>query len=220
MRDRARSLAIGIALTPLTVLGLIAVFTHGTVEVVLASIGFGLSALAVIGIYVLERTQPRPSARRQARAASTARRERSPERAVALDVGVRWDRDRPNARLIQRDGDAALILQPCADDKDRRLVVLFWTACAGVRVGPPDAETRFDHRLYTRGLRGCEWAAEVRRSTWVAEVAHIKPELRDLRHFVILTKEETVEVVAPTMVVRRVDRIGFAAASADETPRP
>jgi hypothetical protein len=214
VRDRARSLAIGIALTPLTVLGLVAVFTHGTVEVVLAGVGLALSTIAVVSIYVLERPLPRRSPQRAigmesgAIGTESASGDTAPnEHAVDLDLGVRWDRESSDAWFIHRDGGAALILKPDRDDADRRLVVLVWAPCTAARVGPPNADTRHEHRLYFRGLRECAWAAEVRESSWIAD---------GQRHFVIVTKEETIEVVAPDVVVHRVDRVRLAASSGDE----
>jgi hypothetical protein len=199
VRNRARSLAIGIALAPLALFGLVAVYTHGTVQIVCASLAVGLFALAVVVIYLLER--PRSQQSRRASSAPAT------ELVVDLDLGVRWDRDRPDAWLVQRDGGALLILKPEGRDQDRRLVVLVWTPCTAARVGPAAAPTGDDR-----------WVAEVKPSNWIVDLGG-DPLGNDLRHFVVSTNEETIEVVAAGVVVHRVDRIRLAADSAaDEAP--
>jgi hypothetical protein len=187
VRNRARSLAIGIALTPLALFGLVAVYTHGSVQAVSAVLAVGLFAIAVLLIYIVER----PS-RRASRTVSTT------EVAVELDGDVRWDRDDPDAWFVQRDGGAALIVKPHAGDSDRRLVVLVWTPCLGARVGPADA-TRVN-----------AWVAEVQKSRWIADLERDAP-ARELRHFVVRTSAQTIEVAAPRMVVRRVESIRLTA---------
>jgi hypothetical protein len=188
VRNRTRSLAIGIALAPLGGFGLVAVYTHGLVQLVCACLAVGLFLIAVFGIYLLERPRPR-------------RTSRSTRGSTDLGSGVRWDREHPDAWFVQRDGGAALILQPHADDKDRRLVVLVWTPCTAVRVGPPNAQSGNER----------EWVGEVRPSSWVGD---LDATTTDLRHFVVRTNAETIEVVAPDLVVRRVDKLHLTAAAA------
>jgi hypothetical protein len=189
VRNRARSLAIGIALTPLALFGLVAVYTHGSVQAVSAGLAVGLFAIAVLLIYLVER----PS-RRASRTASTTELE------VELDGNVHWDRDDPDAWFVQRDGGAALIVKPHPDDEDRRLVVLVWTPCRSARVGSVDA-TRVNG-----------WVAEVQKSRWIADLERDAPE-RELRHFVVRTSAQTIEVAAPRVVVRRVESIRLAASA-------
>ena len=190
MRNRASSLAIGIALAPLGLFGLVAVYTHGSVQAVSAGLAVGLFAIAVVVIYLLERPRPR----RSARAAGTT------EPAVEVDAGVRWDRADPEAWFVQRDGGAALILKPHADDQDRRLVVLVWSPCTAARVGP------------VRVVREDEWIAEVQKSRWILDLER-GASARDLRHYVVLTNAQTIEVAAPGIAVQRVESIRLAAAA-------
>lgn len=199
---------IGIALTPVTVLGSVALYGRGTAAVVLAILGLVLSSAAVGGIYFLERPLPRRSAQHVIEPEPSVRDgAHANDHAVDLDLGVRWDRDSPETWFVHRDGDAALILKPDLDDEDRRLVVLVWALCTASSVGPPNADTRQGHRRYLHGLRECAWAAEIPESSWTAPGE---------RHFVILTKKETIEVVAPNVVVHRVDRLRLEASSGDE----
>jgi len=210
VRDLARRLAIGILLLLLLALGVVAVFTHGTIKAGLAGVGVVVSLVAVVCIIVLERPPPPrrvPRAFPVAASSEDTSETYGDERAVALDLGVRWDPERPDAWFVQRDGEAALILRPEPEDADRRLVVLVWAPCTAARVGPPDAASRHEHPLYERGLRECAWAAEVRESTRIANGD---------RHFVILTTEQTIEVVAPDIIVHRIERIRLTASSSDE----
>jgi hypothetical protein len=212
VRNRARSLAIGVALTPLALFGLVAVYTHGSVQVVSASLAVGLFAVAVLVIYFLER----PRSRGSPRASDVDARG---EHAVELDVGVRWEREHPDAWFAHRDGGALLVLMPHSDDADRRLVVLVWAPCAAARVGPPDAAARSEHRLFSRGLSESAWVAEVRESSWIADLER-DASAGGLRHFIVLMNEETIEVAAPDIVVHRIESIRLAAASPTDATAP
>jgi hypothetical protein len=133
------------------------------------------------------------------------------EAAVPVDLGTRWEPNAPDAKIWQSDGVALLILLPHFDDRDQRLVAIRWTACAGVMVSGPNDEARNGHRLYAKGLRECLWAAEVRDSAWIVELARInsvhplhRPDRFDrLHHWILLIKESTVEVVADSVRVER-----------------
>jgi hypothetical protein len=194
VQNRARSLAIGIALAPLAMFGLVAVYAHGSVQIICGSLAVGLFAIAVVVIYLIERPRPQRSARTPG----------TTELAVELDIDVRWDQEDPDTWFVQRDGGAALILKPHADDADRRLVVLVWAPCLGARVGPRD------------GRREYEWIAEVQKSRWIVDLDH-DGSASELRHFVVLTNALTIEVAAANVVVQRVESIRLAAsADADD----
>jgi hypothetical protein len=143
------------------------------------------------------------------------------ERVVELDLGVTWSPGSPDAVLLASDlGPTFLMLRPHHDDRDRRWVVLRWE---GVRLSvmqPPNDEAISGHRLFAKGLRGILWAAEVLESEWIADLErrnrmhpyHQPNRYRDLRHFLVLLKEDTVEVVAEAIQVVRIDASSSAEA--------
>ena len=135
------------------------------------------------------------------------------ERVIALDLGVVWDPNAPEAVLVSEDsGPAILMLRPRGDDADGRRIAIVWDGASAAAMEPPNDEAISGHRLYDKGLSGALWAAEVLDSEWIADLErqnrvhplHDPKRFGDLRHFVVLLKECVVEVVAPTVVVRRV----------------
>lgn len=123
---------------------------------------------------------------------------------VPLDIGVQWEPNAPDAVLVHFDGgSAALALNAHMDDEDRRTVALVWTDCDAALMSPPNDEAIHRHRLYGCGLREVLWLGVVQDSRWAASfepMQHHPPG----KHFVVLTKEATVEVLAQGLSVLRV----------------
>jgi hypothetical protein len=136
------------------------------------------------------------------------------ERVVDLDLGVRWNPGAPDAVLIAEDlGSAVLALRAHPSDTDPRWVLLRWNSSRAASIQGPNDEAISGHRLYRNGLDSVRWAGEVIDSRWIAtleEMNRVHPNHRPerfagLRHFVILTKERVIEVVAPSIEVLRTE---------------
>jgi hypothetical protein len=64
------------------------------------------------------------------------------ERVEALDLGVVWDPNAPEAILASNDrGRTVLALNPRHDDEDQRCVVLVWTGTRSACVADPNDES-------------------------------------------------------------------------------
>jgi hypothetical protein len=126
------------------------------------------------------------------------------EKVVPVFEGLTWEPNAPDAVLIQNDwGTACLGLNAHFSDTDTRAVVMVWSGCHRAVMGSPNDEAVHVHRLADAGLRTVRWAGEVKNSAWVEELAllaHQPP----TRHFIVLTKERVVEVVADSMSVKRI----------------
>ena len=133
------------------------------------------------------------------------------ERVRELDIGVCWEPNVPEAVLTVDSGRAVLVMNPHFDDADRRLVVLDWKVSVYASMGYPNDEGIHEHRLYDRGLKGVLWSGVVEDSQLVDGLMKHRakwPEgstagVRDLVHYIVLTKEDTIEVVAEGLTVRR-----------------
>jgi hypothetical protein len=137
------------------------------------------------------------------------------ERVVAVDVGVVWEPNVPNAVLVaDDDGGARLWLSARWDDPDQRAVVLAWNGARLARMEPPNDDARRGHRLYEHGLADDLWLGEVFESSLVAQLEtvnrvhpfHDPGRWLRLRHWVVPLKGCTVEVVADSVEVERRDR--------------
>jgi hypothetical protein len=144
----------------------------------------------------------------------TTARASAPEHLVQLDLGVMWERNWASPRLIDS-GNAWLIVEPYHDDDDRRWVSLCFRHSDGAVVGPPNDEARSGHRLWEVGLRECSWAGEVLNSEWVRRLErqnavhprHDPSRWKDLRHYVLLFKEVTAEVLCKEVKVERINAV-------------
>jgi hypothetical protein len=143
------------------------------------------------------------------------------ERVVPALPGVRWDPNAPMATMITNDvGVTVLAINPHGDDLSLGCVVFVWTGTAEALMGGQNDEGRFGHRLYDRGLAGLIWAGIVEDSEWIAEIRRngqtvaaklLGPErarcvaerATSQHHYVLPLKENTVEVVADRVEVRR-----------------
>ena len=153
--------------------------------------------------------------------------QRVAERVIPLELGVVWDPNAPEAALVSNDvGPSLLMLRPRADDTDQRRIALVWEGARAAVMQPPNDEAISGHRLYNKGLKGVLWAAEVLDSEWISDLErrnrvhslHDPQRFSELRHFVLLLKECTVEVVAPAVVVRRVEAGSVLAGAAEALP--
>jgi hypothetical protein len=142
------------------------------------------------------------------------------ERIVPVLPGVRWDPNAPMATMITNDtGVTVLAVNPHEDDPSRDCVVFVWTGTTEAVMGGQNDEGRFSHRLYDRGLAGLNWAGLVEDSEWIAELRRtgqtvaaklLGPERarRDAeratpQHYILPLKENTIEVIADQVEVRR-----------------
>ncbi len=117
-------------------------------------------------------------------------------RVVPILEEVEWEPNVPSARLIADDeGFAALVLQPHFNDPDSSRVVIFWTGVVDSQLGGPNDEGRHRHPLYDHGLSELLWAGEVFESE----------STRELRRFIVPTKESVVEVRARKVGWARID---------------
>lgn len=126
-----------------------------------------------------------------------------------LEIGVIWDPNAPRAVFVQNDlGVATLALRPRPDDEDSRPIVLRWSEVAFASAGAPNDEAVDYHRFYGKGLERVTWIGQVSDSELVASVTPMTASLstdavRALDHYVVLTKETTIEVVARALTVER-----------------
>lgn len=135
------------------------------------------------------------------------------EKVVAVDLGVVWDPNDPDAVLVADHRGAALALRPRVDDTDQCTVVLVWTGTHYSSMGGPNDEAISGHRLYGKGLNAVLWIGEVSNSELVAMLKkqnsvhpqHDSRRFADLVHHVVLTKERVIEVVARSLEVRRIE---------------
>lgn len=117
-------------------------------------------------------------------------------RVVPILEGVEWEPNVPSARFVADDeGFVALLLQPHFNDPDSSLVAIFWTGVVDSQFGGPNDEGRHRHPLYDYGLS---------RLLWAGEVFETEP-TREVRRFIIPTKESVVEVRARRVSWARID---------------
>jgi hypothetical protein len=135
------------------------------------------------------------------------------ESVVPLDIGVVWDPNAPEAVLAANDmGVTALALYAHSDDEDQNPVVLVWRGSHYSSMGDPNDEALSGHRLYSKGLDSVAWVGQVHDSELVvtlekqnsAHTAHDPARFAELSHYIVLTKEQVVEVVARGLSISRV----------------
>ena len=137
------------------------------------------------------------------------------EHVETVDLGVRWQPNGPEAVLLVDQGLAVLALRPHIDDDDQSCVVLVWRDSYSARLGSPNDEGLLNHALYGKGLESVRWAGIVIESSAVTEVRRQSSDkvsrpgigLVDRpipTHFVVLTKDCTVEVIADAVEILRV----------------
>ena len=134
------------------------------------------------------------------------------ERVMVFDPGVKWDPNTEHGILVTSDaGEAQLRLHAHPTDADQRDVILAWDHVRASRMEPPNDEARNGHRLHEVGLRDVAWMGEVLDSALIADLemrnrvhpSHDPESLATLRHWIVLLKGSTVEVVAGSFQVAR-----------------
>ena len=136
--------------------------------------------------------------------ASLARAKHVVERVQADRPGLSWEPDGVvDPELDVAGATARLHLGPHPDDPDRRGVLLTFEDVRHVSFGFPNDEGRFHHRLWRFGLSEVHWIGKVEGSQLIEEVTHASALPSALTHWVVLLKEETVEVVARGLEVTR-----------------
>lgn len=127
---------------------------------------------------------------------------------LGLGVPLRWEPNAPEAFLVTDDmGRGALAQRAHPNDPDPRCVVLRWDVVHYSLLGPPNDEARDQHRLYEAGLRDVDWLGVVHDSELVAALRptwHSQAGFVPL-HYVVVSKECVVEVVAENVDAFRVD---------------
>jgi len=136
------------------------------------------------------------------------------EQVVALDLGVTWDPNAPDALLLSDDfGKTVLALNPHHDDPDRRCVVMVWSGAHSACLADPNDEAISGHRLYESGLSKVLWAGVVRNSEVIRALemqnrvhpSHDPSRFESLVHHVVLLKECVAEVVAKEVTIQRLE---------------
>ena len=130
---------------------------------------------------------------------------------MPYDLGAVWEPNTGSPRLLQI-GDAWIVVEPRSDDTDAGWVCIRFHHAYGAVLGPPNDEARFGHRLWEAGLSEVHWCGEVLNSDWVHRLErqnsvhprHDPERWTDIRHFVLIFKEDTFEVLCRDVsVVRR-----------------
>jgi hypothetical protein len=138
-----------------------------------------------------------------------------------LDAPLRWEPNAPEAFLVADDmGRGALAQRAHPDDPDKRCVVLRWDVVWYALMSPPNDEALNQHRLYEAGLKDVPWLGVVRdsalvttlRPMWSQAVAMIP------LHYVVVSKECVVEVVAENVDVFRLEGSPRQAAPSSLSP--
>lgn len=118
--------------------------------------------------------------------------------------GLRWE---PNGvvepELRVREGSVRLELGPHPDDHNRRSVILTFGDVRHASIGFPNDEGRIHHRLWHQGLIDVHWIGTVEQSALVDAVNESSAVPARLTHWVVLLKDQTVEVVAESLGVTR-----------------
>ena len=133
------------------------------------------------------------------------------ESVVPLHLDVMWNPNAPFAVLMSSD-DGRAVLAMLGRDGDGS-VVLCWRGTLFASAGSPNDEAVSGHRLYRKGLRGLLWAGELRDSRLIGSLEkqtrvhprHNPQRFARLVHHIVLTKENTYEVVADTLTTYEMD---------------
>lgn len=123
------------------------------------------------------------------------------ERVIPLDIGVRWEPNAPEASLrVNDNGSASLSLCPHPDDPDQTRVVIHWSGVWHSSMGYPNDEGLIKHRLYKLGLSTISWIGVVVDSDLAQNLLEARMiSTSKLTHYIVLTKERIVEVVAESI---------------------
>lgn len=140
---------------------------------------------------------------------------------LALGEPLRWEPNAPEACLVSDDmGRSALAQRAHPDDPDQRCVVLRWDVVHYALMSPPNDEARHQHRLYDAGLRNLDWLGVVRDSSLVAALRPMWSGVGGFipLHYLVVSKECLVEVLAENVDVFRIGGTPRQAAPASLSP--
>ncbi len=144
------------------------------------------------------------------------------EKALPIDLGIRWDTGAPLPHLFQSEYRTFLTFYLDEQDMDwngaysapARIAIIEWHGCFETMLGWPNDEALSGHRLWKRGLKevGHYGCAEVRNSSWIAEIEkgnrvhpQHKPErFAALRHYILLFHDSTFECLAEGYTIEKV----------------
>jgi len=136
-------------------------------------------------------------------------------------TGTRWEPNVPEAVMVSDDqGRAALAQRAHPHDADQRCVVLRWDVVHYAVMGPPNDEAMTQHRLYETGLRDVLWLGVVRESTLLERLRPMFSDRLAMEplHYIVVSKECTIEVLAENVDVFRIAGSTRAAAPACLSP--
>lgn len=118
--------------------------------------------------------------------------------------GIRWEPNGVVEPVLAVAGVTALLrLGPHPDDADQRAVILAFAGVRHASIGFPNDEGRPHHRLWRRGLSDVHWMGKVEGSELIDAIARASALRSNLTHWVILLKEDTVEVAAESLEITR-----------------
>jgi hypothetical protein len=127
------------------------------------------------------------------------------ERVVPRLDGLEWEPNVPGVVVIAGDdGPTCVAMRAHFADPDQRAVALVWQRCLALKTGSPNDEVVHLHRLYEAGFRDLRWFGEVLDSTWLSCLAPIAAHPA-CHHFIIRTKEITIEVAGDDVSVVRAE---------------
>lgn len=134
-------------------------------------------------------------------------------RAEVVDLGVKWSGGAPMPLLLTA-MDVALLLcyEALADAENEHVMEVRFDGCLSARMGHPNDEVLSGHPLWGKGLKFYE-AHLIHDSALIAEhrrLNSVHPYHRDevfdrLNHYLLVFKDEVVEVLAQHVSARRVD---------------
>jgi hypothetical protein len=127
------------------------------------------------------------------------------ERVVPRLVGLEWEPNAPEVVVITGDRHPTCVaMAPHFRDADQRAVALVWQRCLEVVIGGPNDEVEHLHRLHDAGFKELQWFGEVLDSSWLTALAPMAAHPAR-HHFIIRTKDKTIEIAGDDVSVVRVE---------------
>ncbi len=144
------------------------------------------------------------------------------EKALPIDLGIQWDTGAPLPHLLRSEYRTFLTFYLNEQDPDwngarsapAHIAIIEWHRCSETLLGWPNDEALSGHRLWERGLKetGHYGAAEVRNSSWIAEIEkgnrvhprHRPERFAALRHYILLFHDSTFECLAEGYTITKV----------------
>jgi len=136
------------------------------------------------------------------------------ERAIPIDLGIKWTAGAPVPTVLADEDNTYLVFDLCGTDlQGGQTGVITWTGLSAFMFGFPNDEAQHGHRLWRSNGEVPPYyeAVEVVDSTWLAELietershpnAPAQP-FASSRHFVLLFHDSTFECIATGYRVER-----------------